>query len=170
MPEMVSIYEDMANWQKRHVPDLYWTAGYQLVRSFRSGRSLADDKPETRIENAPIMHIEGYEMSLEDQEIHNKWFREYGINIFVPLFMKQPGIRGYDYYKYNGFQLRNMNIRETEYPIYLSLIYFEDMQAFESFERSPELAIFNKTMRSVFPLGLNHKWYVQYELKLSLRK
>ena len=170
MPEMVSIYADIANWQKRNVTDLVVAAGYQLIKSFRTGISLPGDNQDTRIENAPLMHVEGCDLSTESEKKYNKWFVEYGIGIFIPLLMKQPGIKGYDYYRFNGFQMRPFNTRGMGCPAYLSMIYFEDSQAFDSFERSPELATFNKTMRSVFPLGLNYKWYTQYERKLSLRR
>jgi hypothetical protein len=116
------------------------------------------------------MHLEAYRLSREDQEKFNKWFTEYGLNIFIPLFVKQPGVKGYDYYKLTEFQVRAMNARETEYPAFLSVVYFENIQAFEKYEQSPELTTFNKTMRNVFPLGLNHSWYVQYQLIHSLRK
>jgi hypothetical protein len=170
MPEMVDIYKDMTDWQKRRVPDRMITAGYQLVQSFRGVTPLPGEKTDTRIENAPFMHVEAYELFTENQEKYNQWFTEYGINVFVPLFMQQAGIKGYDYYRRTEFQLKSMNLLETEFPAYLSIIYFENSQAFETDDKSPELVAFNKTMHSIFPLGLNFRWYVQYQLLQSWRK
>jgi hypothetical protein len=167
--EQIAITQDSASWEKRNVIDQLWSAVYQLVRSFRSEQGLPGDKPDTRIQNAPVMHLEAYRLSLEDQDKYNKWFAEYGMNIFIPLFMKQPGIKGYDYYTYSGIQVRN-DARETEYLAYLSVIYFENMQSFDKYENSPELTTFHKTLRNVFPRGVNYRWYVQYQLAFSLRK
>jgi hypothetical protein len=107
-------------------------------------------------------------MTLEQQEKYNKWFNEYG-RVFVLLFMKTCGLKGYDYLKYSGFTSQTQ-ARETDYPPYLSLFYFEDQKAFEHFEESHELVRFQSALRNIFPLGLNYKWYVQYQLVKSWRK
>lgn len=146
-----------------------WSAIYQLISGFRGEQGLPGDKPDTRIQNATVLHLEAYRLSPEDHDKYNKWFSEYGMNIFIPLFMKQPGVKGYDFFKFTGTQVRNY-VREPDYPTYLSFMYFENMQAFENFERSPELTIFYKTLLNVFPLGLNYTWYVQYQLMKSFRK
>lgn len=169
LPDQIAINNDVISWEKRNVTDFIWSAVYQLVRGFRSEQALPVDKPDTRIQNAPVMHLEVYWLSSEDQDKYNKWFAEYGMNIFIPLFMKQPGVKGYDYYKFTGIQVRT-DARETEYPAYLSVIYFENMQSFDKYENSPELTTFHKTMRNVFPRGVNSRWYVQYQLAFSLRK
>ena len=168
-PEQTAIMNDSASWVKRNVIDQLWSAVYQLVRDFRSVQALPGGKPDTRIQNAPAMHLEAYRLSPEDQDKYDKWFAEYGMNIFIPLFMQQPGIKGYDYYKFTGIQVRS-EVREPDYPAYLAVIYFENMQAFDKYERSPELTTFHKTMRNVFPRGVNYRWYVQYQLAFSLRK
>jgi hypothetical protein len=168
-PEQVAIMNDSSSWVKRNVIDHIWSAVYQLVRGFRSAQALPGGKPDTRIQNAPVMHLEAYRLSPEGQDKYNKWFAEYGMNIFIPLFMKQPGVKGYDFYKFTGTQVTNV-VRETDYPAHLSVFYFENMQAFENFERNPERTTFHKIIRNVFPLGLNYSWYVQYQLIDSLRK
>jgi len=168
-PEQIAIMKDSFSWHTRNVTDHTWSAIYQLVRSFRSEQTLPGDRPDTRIQNASIMHLEAYRLSSEDQDKFNKWFVEYGINIFIPLFMKQVGVKGYDYYKFTGLQVGS-GARESDYPAYFAVIYFENMQAFEKYEKSPELTTFHKTMRNVFPRGVNYRWYVQYQLTFSLRK
>ena len=93
MPEMVSIYEDMANWRKRNVVDRVFAGGYQLVKNFRIGASLGGNGMDTRIENALILHLEAYDLFPEDRDKFSRWFEEYGVNVFIPLFMKRPGIK-----------------------------------------------------------------------------
>jgi heme-degrading monooxygenase HmoA len=83
--------------------------------------------------------------------------------------MKLPGLMGYDWYEDTKLR-RTKEIRELNYPEYLSIIYFENLKAFEDFEKSPELVALQKSMRSVFPRGLNLQWHVQYELIKSFRK
>jgi len=75
------------------------------------------------------MHLEAYRLSPENQDKYNNWFYEYGFNIFLPLFMKRPGLKGYDYFKFSRSAYRT-DIRETEYPAFVSMIYFENIQAF----------------------------------------
>jgi hypothetical protein len=45
------------------------------------------------------------------------------------------------------------DVGETKDSAYLSVLYFEDVQPFEDYEKSPELATFHKTRRNVFPHG-----------------
>jgi hypothetical protein len=61
-------------------------------------------------------------------------------------------------------------MREQEYPRYLSVIYFENMPDIDNYEKSTELAALQKSLRGVFPRGLNYKWYVQYQLTKSFKK
>jgi heme-degrading monooxygenase HmoA len=168
-PERTAIGEDLNSWVKRGVREGIWSAAYELVQNFRAGTASQRGKKDTKIENAPVMHLEAYRMPNEEQEKYNKWFNEYGSRVFIPLFMKTCGLKGYDYLKYSGFGPVNQ-ARETEYPQYLSVLYFEDVKAFEHFQESPEQVSFQSALRNVFPFGLNYKWYVQYQLVKSWRK
>jgi heme-degrading monooxygenase HmoA len=168
-PERKAVGEDLHAWDKRGVREGVWSAAYVLVQNFRVGTDSRSGKKDTKIENAPVMHLEAYRMTEEDQGKYNKWFNEYGSRVFIPLFMKTCGLKGYDYLKYSGFGPVNL-ARETEYPSYLSVLYFEDVAAFEHFQASPEQVSFQSALRYVFPLGLNYKWYVQYQLTHSWRK
>jgi heme-degrading monooxygenase HmoA len=80
-----------------------------------------------------------------------------------------PGLKGYDWYKYETSR-KESDVREREYPKYLSIIYFENTQAFDGFVKSPEAEAFFKMMRSVFPRGLKYEWYAQYQLVKSFRR
>lgn len=165
-PERQAIEEDINTWVKRGVAEYIWRAVYGLVQGFRSEAALPGKKGTT-IENAPIMHLEAYRMTPEEQEKFNKWFNEYGGKVFVPLFMKTCGLKGYDYFKFIRVLPTPL---ETDYPPYLSILYFENLEAFENFEQSPEQESFQSALRNILPLGLNYRWYVQYKLVGSLRK
>lgn len=160
--------KEVDSWRERGIIEQIWSAAYALMRSFRSSPASTGNE-DTRIDNAPIMHMEAYRLSPEEQERYAKWFYEYGPPIFIPLFMKLPGLKGYDFYEDTGLR-RRQDARELKNPKYLSIIYFESMKAYEDFIKSPELAGFHKAMRSVFPRGLKYEWYVQYQLIQSRRK
>ena len=166
--ERNAVMEEIRSWQNRGVMEQIWSPVYELERSFRGDQKLEGDRVDTRIADAPIMHLEGYRLSSIEQKKYENWLAEHGYNVFIPLFVKLPGIRGYDTYKITGS--RFVEAREIEYPSHLSIVYFENLKAYEDYARSRELMVFQKALRSVFPLGPNVKWHVQYQLVKSWRK
>lgn len=168
-PERNAVFEEFSNWAKRGVQEGIWARAYELTRSFRSEPRLLGSRADSRIDNAPIMHLEGHHLSPEEQEKYSKWLSDYGYNVFIPLFVKFPGLKGYDCYQDTGLK-SGLPARESEYPPCLSIVYFENLKAFEDYTKSPELVTFQKAIRAVFPLGLELKWYVQYQLVKSWRK
>jgi heme-degrading monooxygenase HmoA len=169
IPENINILRDVYSWQKRGINEAVWGTNYILIKGFRNTLTLPSSKQDTRIENAPVIHLEAYRLSSGDADNYNKWFIDYAFNIFIPLFMKLPGIKGYDYLKDTGVRYPT-ELRESEYPTYLSVVYFENLEAFENYEKSSELATLRKNLRNIFPQGLNYKWFVQYQLVQSWRK
>jgi hypothetical protein len=170
-PEYSSEYNSLASefssWMKRGVLDFTWSAVYELLKSYRSESSNSEDQMDTRIENAPFLHLEAYRLTVEDSEKYNKWFIDYCSNIFIPLFVRQSGLKGYDYFEYLRISVFNLQV---EYPTYLSAIYFDSISDFENFEKSKELEVCRKTLRDIFPHGLKYEWYIQYQLTQSWRK
>jgi hypothetical protein len=169
-PEVKAIIGEMESWRERRIVDMIWSAAYALIKSFRSKPVFSSDNQDTRIENAPIMHLEAYRLSAEEQEKYLKWFNDFGCPVFMPLFLKLPGLAGYDWYKDTGLRAGLGGQKGWEYPEYLSIIYFENLKAYEDFVKSPELAGFQKSIRSVIPRRLGYIWYVQYQLVKSWRK
>jgi hypothetical protein len=168
-PERIATSGDMEAWVKRRVREQIWTACYQLVKSFRSGPVLNDSKEDTKIENSTIMHIEAFHLRKEDEEKYNQWLNDYGFNSFIPLFVGLKGLKGYDFYRYTGFQ-GVYGGREWDYPLHISVLYFDTITNFENYEKSREFISYQKALRNVFPIGLNLRWYVQYQLVKSWRK
>jgi len=164
-----AIIKEFRSWEERGILEMIWYPAYALLKSFRSNSSSPNWQETTMIDKAPIIYLEAYRTSPEEQEKYYKWFSEFGCNLFMPLILKLPGLMGYDWYEDTGLR-RRQDIRDTEYPKYLSIIYFENFEAYENYEKSPELVALQKSMRSVFPHGLNLKWQVQYQLVKSWRK
>jgi heme-degrading monooxygenase HmoA len=167
--EGTAIQQELRSWEERGILEMVWYPVYSLLKGFRSKPRPSSGYETTMIENAPILYFEAFRLSQEEQEKYYKWFNDYGCNIFMPLIMKLPGLLGYDWYEDTGLR-RRQDIRELEYPKYLSIIYFENIESYEAYEKSPELAALQKSMRNVFPRGLNLKWHVQYQLEKSWRK
>ena len=166
-PEGQAVREDLETWVKRGVREGIWSVVYELVQSFRDVAVSMGGKKDTRIENAPIMHLEAYWMTSEERDNFNKWFNEYS-RVFIPLFMKNCGLKGYDYFKY--CRLGGNISMETEYPSYISILYFENLKAFDDFEKSSEQVSFQTALRNILPFGLNYRRYAQYQLNHSLRR
>ena len=60
--------------------------------------------------------------------------------------------------------------RPIEYPLHLSMLQFDNIDAYDNYTKSIELAGFRDHMKVPFPGGLDFKWYVQYQLIKSWRK
>jgi hypothetical protein len=156
-------------WVERGVTENIWSAAYALIKSFRGNPASPDGSDFAVIDSAPVISVEAHRVSQEEQDKYYRWFNDSAGNLFMPLLLKMPGLAGYDWYQDTG-RRRRQDTRETEYPPYLSIIYFENIKAYENYAESPELAAVNKSMRSVFPRGLNFQWLVQYQLVKSWSK
>ncbi len=168
-PERIAVANELTAWIKRRVMVYVWACRFELIRSLRNERAREQGKEDTKIENAPILHIEGYQFRKEDQEKYANWLNDYALSSFVPLIMRLPGIKGYDCYK--NIAIKGLvEAREWEYPDFISALYFEDMATFDNYSKSPELLAFQKAILNIFPNGLNLKWYVQYQLVKNWRK
>jgi len=170
-PDRTALVKDIKTWIDRRVMQYFWSNWYELIKSFRNEVDQVITKQETMVEDAPFLHIEGYRLSLENRDKYEKWLDDYGFNVLIPLLVKLPGIKAYNFYKDTGLKGSGiMPMREWEYPEFLSVLYFENQTAFEDYNKSPELLSFHKAIANIFPSGLNYKWYVQYQLVRSWRK
>jgi hypothetical protein len=167
--DRIAINSEMNSWVKRRVVDWIWSTSFQLLKSFRSEPARDDSKNDTKIENGPVMHLEAFHFRKEDEEKYSGWLNDYGFNAFIPLFIGLGGLKGYDCYRNTG-RKGISELREWDYPLFLSILYFENMASLENYEKSRELISYQKALRNVFPNGLSYKWYVQYTLMQSWRK
>jgi len=167
-PESSAIRDEISSWTKRGIVEYFWRVRYELIRSIGSG-PVSILREGTPIENAPVIHIEAYSFSPEEGEKYSKWLNDFGFNTFIPLIVKLPGLQKYDCFK--CLDAAGMaEARETKYPVHLSILYFENIKAFENYTKSAELVVFQKALRNLFPNMPVYKWYVQYRLVQSLRK
>jgi heme-degrading monooxygenase HmoA len=166
--ERNAIEGEVAAWTKRGIADYFWRVAYELVKSIRS-ETVSIVKEGTIINNASFINMEAYQLSPGEDEKYEQWLNDYGYNIFLPLFLKVPGLRGYDCFKCVDIK-GTTEARETKYPLYLSIVYFENIEAFDNYAKSAELVVLQKGLRNVFPRGPVYKWYVQYQLVKSWRK
>jgi hypothetical protein len=167
--EIQAILDEYASWVRRHVIDYVFANTYELLKSFRNGEATVNNKIGTMIGDAPVMLVEGYQLSPEEQGKYSRWLVDNGFRIFLPLFMQIPGLKGYDFYRDSGYRLP-VTVRDYECPQCLSFIHFEDTESLERYRKGPELTAFQKAIRNVFPSGLNLRWYISYRLVQSWRK
>jgi len=140
-----------------------WGGVYRLVKGVRHDVALPGKAQiATQIVNAPLMHIEILNLGTAEYKRYASWFNSVGSDIFIPLFMETTELMGWDLLEWTG------NVREyfkvKEYPTYLSLLYFQSIDDFNDFEKSPALAAFKRAVKQILPEGISYKWYVQYRL------
>lgn len=164
-PERAAITKDYATWHR----EVIWSGIFQLVKSFRSSSSVTEGKQTTLVDDAPIVHLAAFNLNRENAEKYSMWFNEWGQKIYIPILMKLPGLRAINYYRWTG-KSREREIRDPDYPRYVSIIYFESLNAYENYAESPELIVLHEALKTPFPGGLDYKWNVQYQLTRSWRK
>ena len=103
------------------------------------------------------------------------WFAKWGYEFYIPLLTRLPGLKGYFLYKFidigwEGLPEFYKPKRPVEYPLYLSFVHFDNIESYEHYEKSIELAGFRDAMNNALSGGLDFRWYVQYQLVKSWRK
>lgn len=172
LPLYKDIGKDYATWAGRS--ETVWFAAYEQIASFKKDAIDAEKNPVPG-ELSTVIQLEGYTFTNEEQEKYDAWFDKWGREVFVPLLMRLPGLRGYVKYKLIEIEraglMSDYTLPKTrEYPPSLSILTFDSIRAFENYENSLELAAFKVGLQAPFPLGLSYQWYVQYQLMKSWRK
>jgi len=148
--------------------EVVWMGVFQLMRSFHHDSPTSEDKPTTFVEDAALMHMAGFRLSIEKEEF-NAWFKDWGAKIYLPILMKLPGLKAANFYSFTG-RSSQPELKDPGYPDVLFLWYFDTLNSYQNFAESPELAAFMKVLKSDFPGGIALRWNVQYELLKSFRK
>ena len=175
-PILIDVTRDInTTWSSRS--ESIWYPCYELIKNFRNKDGSSGGTASLKVENAPIMHMEGYSLLSEDKEKFETWFSKWGYELYIPWLMKSPGLIEYAHYRLIDVDLTTAPgrpyfspKRPVEYPPYLSILHFENIEAYEHYEKSIELAGFRDHVKTPFPGGLDFKWYVQYQLIKSFRK
>lgn len=178
-PERDAYYKDIhASWGK--TMERVWQVIYQVVKRFETS---SDTLPEINDnadgktyhekvysdDDAPIILLKGLGLSGGDWEKYDAWINEWGYEVYIPVLMKIPGV-----IEYNRCWLSNIGwfgsppksgaSGDPNYPQDLSIIYFENLKAYNVFQNSKGLAAFEKNLAAEFPGGLNYKWDVTCQL------
>jgi len=93
----------------------------------------------------------GLECPPEVEEKFNEWYSEH-----IPVMLKFPGIKAASRYK--------ITEANEKYPNYLAIYEFENQQALEEYETSPERAAALKHVSESWPEGIPYerRWRVTY--------
>jgi len=166
-PEYVAYQKDLAaSWGGKYKNT--WRTLFQLVKRMNNETLTYDKNRNYSPESAPVILLYGAVLSPDDWEKYHNWFNDWGYTIYIPVLLKVPGV-----IEFSRLWLSNTPGKSTprpgvtenpEYPQDLSIIYFENLKAYQNFEKSREFAAFRKTLAAEFPNGLNYKWNVVYRL------
>jgi len=146
--------------------EVIWGAGYQVLKSFRKSPVGSPIDLTPMNENTPVIHLEGYKLAPDELGKYHSWFARWGYQFYIPSIMKLPSLKKYshcrilDYEQHEVMRPKDLSV----HPTYLSVLQFENLKAFENYEKSMELAAFREAMKIPFPKGLDFHWYVQYQL------
>jgi len=104
------------------------------------------------MESNSVINILGAQCPPEVAERLNKWLGE----VHFPMLLRFKGLNRISHYQKTE--------DNNEYPNYLTVFEFDNQQAFEAYEVSPELAEARKDSRETWPNGAGEiKWRVQYK-------
>ncbi len=115
------------------------------------------------MESGPVIMIVGTECPPESEEEFNNWYSEK----HVPGVLKFKGAKKATRYKLAPIRLTDhklVPITEGEYPKYLAIYEFENRQAAEAYNTSPEFAAnVEDWVNNWAKRGAKLKWRVHYE-------
>ena len=172
-PDWIATSKDRdTSYQRTARGERFWQAAYQLMKSFANEQTASPTNKGKGTDDSQIIHLEGYRLAPDEEERFDTWFTKWGYEVYIPLLMKLPGLKQYVRYKYAHVNIPDTDKtkRYVEYPPYLSILTFENIKAFENYEKSLELAAYRSCIAAYFPKGLDFRWYVQYQLMRNWRK
>lgn len=146
--------------------EVLWNAYYEVVKYVnREIPSAAGDPGADR----PVMYIESYKMPLGEQGKYVNWLSSFGYNAYLPVLMRSSGLKEYDHYMVmNVDRGTTVPIKYPDNPPYVSFFYFGNVDDYQQFKSSPELAVFRERIQSGFQGEV--RWSVGYQLVKSWRK
>jgi antibiotic biosynthesis monooxygenase (ABM) superfamily enzyme len=145
----------------------FWATTWELLRFVDKNERTAE------ISTPPVIHLEGFNLAKEQADRYNRWFNKWGYSTYLPILMKNAGLTGFAHYRFAEIERRETRLpgpKGVAYPEYLSIFKFDNLQAFDAFENSQELAAFRGAVEAGYANSLTPKWYVQYQLMKSLSK
>jgi hypothetical protein len=144
-----------------------WHDVYSLMWAFKSDIS---SEPNT-VDDAPIIHLEGYRVLPAEHDKYEQWFMKWASRLYIPLLMKIPGLKAYNYFHHSDFSMRltEQSYLEAEIAPYISILYFDNPAAYENYKASLEYAVFKRNMELELSGGISKIWDVEYQIRKSWR-
>jgi len=177
--EFSAMRKDVAETWKGRVKTRWYNV-YQLVKRLTSDAAVFDKNRVYAPDKAPVTLLYGVCLSAGDWKKYCEWFDEWGYPVYTPLLIKVPGVTEYSRWWLSNIRFSQPTspsgqpsgvifpqpgvTEDSNYPQDLSIIYFEDFEAYQTFEKSREFAAFKKNLLNEFPNGLNNKMNVVYRL------
>jgi hypothetical protein len=113
------------------------------------------------MDNQPVIHIVGRNFKPEDEDRQNEFYQNWFYKTYVPLLGNVTGLRGVDRYQV---------VKESpKYPKYIQIFRFDNLKAFQEFDKNEELNAVRRSVDANFP-GTDYAWWVQYQRTISWRK
>jgi len=182
-PEQDAYYKDInTTWGGKFERS---SSTYLVVRRLKGVQSIPINKgdivdKDTYLKefaegSEPIVLLRGLGLNSDDWEKYDAWVKEWGYKIYIPLLLKIPGVIEYcrcwlsNVWREGPVVKPGITIN-TEYPQDLSIIYFENLKAYQNFQKSKELEVYDKNLAAAFPGGLNYKWNNAFQLMVRFSK
>ena len=150
----------------------FWYSTYELIQSFKNDSSRHQPVQNTIVENAPIIHIEGYKIPETEYGKFELWFNKWASQIYIPLLLKIPGVKECNFFKLIDFKdpaYASVRFVETDIPRFVSITYLESPESFDNFNQSKEVGAFRGSLELGFPDSLKIVWDTEYQLFASYR-
>jgi hypothetical protein len=163
-----AVIQDLQTWPN----EMFLVRACQLVRSFRNPEFSQGKISDTFVAEAPVLHIEGYQVPAAAMTKYADWFARWASRLYIPLLIKGTGIKVFNYYRLLDYQLphwENYQFLETEFPSVISLSYFDDVRAFDIFKTSLEYAAFKRSLEIELSSAVKTIWGAEYQLFKSYR-
>ncbi len=172
-----SVNEDRANVIRDssitfHQIQRFWYSTYELMRSFTNDSSSHERIENTIVDNAPIIHIEGYKVAETEYEKYESWFNKWASQIYIPLLLKIPGVKACNFFKlidYKDPVYADVRFVETDMPRFVSIIYLENPESLDNFSQSEEFGAFRGSIELGFSDSLKIVWDTEYQMFASYR-
>jgi hypothetical protein len=193
LPGQLSIYHNGCDYEtrKKVVPDdrgnqdiardirvtfknitWFWINVYELMGDFRRSAGSFAARGETVVDDAQLIHIEGYKLAASEQARFDNWFNVWASRIYIPLLLKVLGVKASNFFRLMDYRSPGYawaNFVESDMPAFISVTYFENAESLDGFNQSVELAAFRQTLMLEFPDNFKTIWDTEYRLFSSFR-
>lgn len=155
-----------------HQIQRFWSNTYELMRSFRNDSLARETNENTVVDDAPIIHIEGYKIPESEYGNYEQWFNKWASQIYLPLILNIPGVKACNFFRlidYKDPVLGDYRFVELDMPRFTSIIYLESLESMNNFNQSKEFGAFRGSLELGFPDSLKILWDTEYQLFASYR-